>query len=153
MKKIFLFPLILLFLSGCDLVEDTRRPEVTDIESRIIISPVINFYTYGENKLFLVLKTEKYYPCANYTLISYPKKYDKALDIYIRGAEAPEICITAFGPAVMHMDLENFYGEYELTIRSKDFSDKYKLTVREDFAFIEGDSTAHTKPVNTMWIR
>ncbi|HEX3073031.1 MAG TPA: hypothetical protein VHP30_05415, partial [Ignavibacteriales bacterium] len=52
----------------------------------------------------------------------------------------------ALAPAFGSVTLASLSGEYKLIIRSKDFSDEYRLIVEKDYARIEGDSTRHTKP-------
>lgn len=154
MKNLIIaFSMLLFLLSGCDLVEETEKVERIDITGRIILQPKLIMTDPPFPALWVM--TEEQYPSSAYDLDIYSKLIGKSLDIYVscvkhyvHGASMP-----ATFPAAARVDLRTFSGEYELTIRSKNFADKYKLIVREDSAFIEGDSTTHTKPVNTMWIR
>jgi hypothetical protein len=144
---------MLVFISGCDLVEETEKVERIDITGRIILQPEL--IMTDNPYLDLRVITEEQYPNTAYDLEIYSKLISRSLDIYVSCVkyypEAP--CMGMVSPAAARVDLRTFSGEYELTIRSKNFTDKYKLIVRGNFAFIEGDSTAYTKPVNTMWVR
>ncbi|HEX3072173.1 MAG TPA: hypothetical protein VHP30_01045, partial [Ignavibacteriales bacterium] len=135
------------------LVEETEKVERIDINGRIILQPEL--LMAGNSDPVLWVMTEEQYPNTAYDLEIYSKLIGRSLDVYVSCVkyypESPSMGMVS--PAAARVDLRTFSGEYELTIRSKNFADKYKLIVREDSAFIEGDSTAYTKPVNTMWIR
>lgn len=129
MKK--LQPLILcslLLFYGC---KDERFHQLyRPIDSKVRISLWENLSTF-QRALSFRCSTEKIYGCMNYSILYKLTKYGYAINIMFTEIYAPDICLTALGPATANVDLGSLAdGAYNLSIIVNDqmFQTQFQVT-------------------------
>jgi hypothetical protein len=131
--------LVLVAASGCALFEqsDDFRP----IEGTIIFSVCHASEVHGysdEDGLFLGMCTEKIYGCCNWSIVHKSEVRKDQVSIELLGIYAPDICLTALGPAGSHVLLDLSPGEYALQFICGCLTDLYTLSVTDtSFAVTE----------------
>jgi len=140
------------------------------IDTNIEFMPeeIYNDRTIQKPSLKLKLITSEIFPCFNYGLLTNEFTNDNELVIRFNEIITPEICLTAFGPAISYIDLPentdkitfingNIIDKYSIeiiqtkisiTLIESNFTDLlYKKTFRipeNSFAYVSGTNTNNT---------
>ena len=120
MKVIRLFLLLTLFVN-CSIFNG-QKGSSRPIEGKIIFS-ITEGYPVGsvtEPKIKLSLRTEKIYPCCNWIIKTDIRIENNEIIVRLLGIYVPEICLTAFGPAVFMSFLNIPEGKYSLCFYSEE---------------------------------
>ncbi len=131
----------------------------TAIDSKILID--IREYL-RDNKIVLACKTENFYPCMNYSILT-TQSYNggNQVTVMFQGVFETDICLTAIGPASTEIDLSALSnGQYELTFINGKVENKGWLKI-SDSEIILDFKTQHgieittpimkRVPANTYW--
>ncbi len=136
MKKYRINFLLLLILSffffGCD--SNDNNESLEPIDGKIFITVEEDFSSYEaieEPKLYIKLRTEKVYPCFNYSIASDVKISGDRVLLNLYGIARPGICLTAFGPAHGIQRLEIPNSNFIFEIKANNLTDLYHLSVNE----------------------
>ncbi len=153
-KEIFyLFAFLLLLLtSSCNELgtNDTAQPVEGDLiigitELNLTIQP-------ATPDLFFQMSTRKIYPCLNYTIQRNVKINPGYIDVNVTGILAPNICLTALGPANSRDILDITPGNYNLTIKSSGLTNNYSVVITDSSISFDKDSTGNTHVrFKTVW--
>ena len=154
-KIVFVAIISIIFLQNCNTVEPKTN---TRIDSKIILKfyesyPVINDKEIGVPQIYLSLFTEKLYPCCNYRLKLQKTINGNYINIRIYNVIEPNICMTAFGPAleVLPLDLQN--GEYNLRIYSNQVVDNYIVTISDEKISVKERSSKNSYSIYDTYYR
>ncbi|SHF94444.1 hypothetical protein SAMN05444483_103329 [Salegentibacter echinorum] len=150
--KQLLFLLCVLTFASCDTEDDTVLNDKT-------LTTAIEFYAkevYKDNKkgrphLNLILKTEKPFPCANFTINFTQNFKNGKLTIHISGINKSDICLTAIGPATGYLELPE--KTQQLNIVRGDQIDKYRVNINSKKIEIVSQEQEFTKLVNPITLR
>lgn len=151
MRSLLFFLCLLTFVS-CDTEDDA----VLDDE---ILATDIEFYAQeiytdnekGQPNLNLILKTEKPFPCANFTINFTQTFKNGELTIHINGINKSDICLTAIGPATGYLELPE--RTEQLNIVHDDQIDKYRVNINSKKIEIVSQEQEFTKLLNPITIR
>ena len=115
--------LVLLAVAGCD----AAGPRSDLAPAGYVVSA---FVIAGQTEsVILRVEGPEEYPCANYPLLVESAVGAGGLEARIVGVgEAPEICLTAIGPAVWAAELPADVDGYRVRLRLDGDLDTYKLT-------------------------
>ena len=148
-----LFIILVVSFSSCNLLvnnDNTISPLDSKIDFKILES--YDYGTISKPQIFVELRTEKIYGCANYGIITNNTIEDKIILIDIIGINKPGICATAFGPANGRIKLGDLSGIFEVEIRGNNFTDKYNLLISDSLIILDGKETPNTKPlISFLW--
>jgi len=128
---------------------DSSEGRLKPIESNIIFSVQEGYQDHNsisEPSIMLSMATEKIYGCCNYTIMSEVSVEGKVISIGLSGIYAPEICLTALGPATSLSFLDISNGEYSLCFSYRGIADRYVLTVTDSSIEITKDVSQFTNP-------
>ncbi len=147
MKKLYiLISLVqIVILPGC--VNDSNELKLLPLEGKIIIGIDEGYDDYGSiapPSVFINLTTQKIYGCSNYYISAVCSVEENLIEVFINGIAAPEICLTALGPAAARIKTGLKEGNYILRIRAPGFVDEYSVVLNKGFIRVEGDSTGST---------
>lgn len=124
MKSLLWSVAFFLFFTSCEKEEPV---ELLSLGSLIQIE-----LTESSTGIVLLCKTEKEYPCANYSLVASEERSRNSYVVNFSGVRPPEgNCATALGPAVAVFnlgELEN--GVYEVELNTPSFSNKGQLEIK-----------------------
>jgi hypothetical protein len=151
-KMIVYFITVVIVLSGCDLLESgsTASPE---LDSKILFKVNESYEPHGEEqepKIFIDLYTAKTYPCFNYSIVTSHSVNKKQIEIELLAINAPEVCLTALGPARGRINLGYLDGGYEIIFKNREFRDNYNLIINDTLIFVDGEETVNTKPLTSF---
>jgi hypothetical protein len=144
------------FLSGCEFIQEEENGELIHLDSKIIFEVKEqheNYYEISDPEIYILLKTEKIYPCYNYSVATSLNIDRNRIDVAIHGIYIPEICLTALGPATGRIKLDIPVGIYRLFIRSTYFADEYSLIVESNSIRLEEVSSNNTRMEFSLYHR
>lgn len=111
--------------------------------------------------IFLILKTDAVYGCANYKIVANTIKSADRIVVDIKGIQREPICLEAMGQATFSEKLEDLKGELDLVLRYESEEDRYKLAVSDDAINITSLNSSFTHidhplsllriPQNAIW--
>lgn len=119
---------------------------------------------YGnELAIFLNLRTDTIYGCANYKILANTTRSNDKILIDINGIyREGGYCLTAMGPARFSEKLGNLKGESDLVLRYEGEEDSYKLDISDEDIIITPLKTSFTHighplsllriPGNMIWV-
>ncbi len=128
----FLLATALLLLS-CG-VFDSSEGELKPIEGNLIFRFQEGYQDHGgisEPSIRLSMVTEKTYPCCNWSIRSQVMVQNREILVRVFGIYVPEVCYTAFGPAMSQSFLNISTGEYSIYFSYRNVTDRYSLTVTD----------------------
>ena len=151
MRDVFKYLLILLIVSfsSCDIL-DNNSSTISPLDGKVdfkIIESYDSYETISTPQIFVELQTEKIYPCFNYSIRTNYNVGYKSILINILGINEPAVCATALGPANSKIKLGQLSDIYEVTIKNKQFTDKYNLLISDSLIILDGEETTNTKPL------
>lgn len=130
----------------------------TAIDSKILIG--IREYL-SDNKVVLACKTENFYPCMNYPILTTQSHDGNQVTVTFESVFETDICLTAIGPASTEIDLSALSnGQYELTFINGQVENKGWLKISDseiilDFKTQNGieitTPVMKRVPANTYW--
>ncbi len=82
--------------------------------------------------IFLILKTDAVYECANYKIVANTIKSADRIVVDIKGIQREQICLEAMGQATFSEKLGDLKGELDLILRYEGEEDRYKLAVSDE---------------------
>lgn len=111
--------------------------------------------------IFLILKTDAVYECANYKIVANTIKSADRIVVDIKGIQREQICLEAMGQATFSEKLGDLKGELDLILRYEGEEDKYKLVVSDEAINITSLNSSFTHidhplsllriPKNAIW--
>ncbi len=147
---------LLLAVTACELLEPSGK-SIQPLDSKIDFAVVESYPNYDKPSkplIYLMMKTEKYYPCMNYYLVTDFQKRGNEITVDVLGIGLDNICLTAFGPAGASIELDNLKGAYKLSFvnRPNNFTDSYNLIINDSLIMVDGKESKNTKPLyNFYW--
>jgi hypothetical protein len=148
--KILIFTLVVLsiiFLFSCKIDKPTYS-EFHPLEGKIIFNLIERYENYnevGDPKIMLSMRTEKIYPCFNYSIITEVLHLGKEISVVISGVYIPNVCLTALGPARYQTFLDLSVGEYLLSFSYRGAVDQYVLKVSDSSIEIACKDSSFTR--------
>ncbi len=142
--------LLLFLLNGCEYLSSDPVQNTLPIEGNLLFNFSESYENYNKASLpvlYFNLKTEKEYGCLNYNISTDIKLSGNNLDVFIKGIQGPNICLTAIGPAVSSTALDLPAGNYKLTLHAEYFSDTYDFSVSDKSITIDQSNYTETKPM------
>ncbi len=144
-----------MLLLGCE-----KNYQEAEIDSPIVVQMVPDYNNPSKN-IELICKTEKIYPCCNFTLKSKVSNRFKNISIEFKYVIIPDMCLTTFGPAVTTIKLGNLskgahkfktivndvISEGELIVTDE----KYVLKIENPKEIVIAKETLNKIPKNTIW--
>lgn len=149
LSRLFLVSFLLLFLNTCDVLDDGDYGKITPLDGKInfkVIESFDGYETISVPEIFIEMQTEKYYPCCNYGIANTFRFEDRKIKINTTGIVKPNICLTAFGPAIASIKLGNITGVYEIELSGDNFTDRYNLLISDSLIILDGQGTSYTNP-------
>jgi hypothetical protein len=148
---------ILMILQGCGIVDnDDDNSELIPLDGSVVFEVREQ---YNENNqvsdpvLYLLLTTEKIYPCYNYSIAT-SVQYDRnRIEVNIYGIAVPNICLTALGPARSSIKLNIPDGTYRLIFNSAGYTDEYRLIISQQSVKIETVISTNTNITTPLYHR
>jgi hypothetical protein len=158
LNKYIVLCLILIYtilLQSCKTVEPVASAPV---DSKINFKlyewhPVSNNDDIGKPEIFLNMSTDKSYPCCNYGLNFTKVISGKNITLTIYSVSEPDICLTAFGPAVESIPCNLPDGAYNLGIIINHVQDKYSVTISDKNIYIKSISNKNSYPLYENYYR
>ncbi len=141
--------------SGCDIF-DSSESKLRSIECNIIFSVEEGYKNYvaiNEPEIKLSMVTEEWYPCCNWSILSYLVVGKNRISVDLIGIYEPRYCSMSFGPATSFSFLNISNGEYPLYFTYRGVTDKYKLTVTDSTIQIIKVFSQFTQPEFTLFWR
>lgn len=155
MKLLVKISVVLLMVSGCIKINDTR-PINSDIEIRMI--EILN---ETGRTLELYCSTTEEYPCINFLIDRSFSVKSGNISIRFKNVIDPGICATAIGPATTTIDLGSLKpGVYNLTIDVVDkrssgnlivTPDQYIIDIGKKKQLVLNGPVLNRVPDNTFW--
>jgi hypothetical protein len=106
----------------------------------------------GKPQTAIDMQTEKIYPCANYQILYDFYQDGNILIFMLRDVAIGDICLTAFGPALLHQPLTLNSGIYHIEIAIGNKVDQYVLAVTDSAYQITSADTNISRPFDrTFW--
>ena len=156
-KSIFSIGLFLLLaVTACELLEPSGK-SIQPLDSKIDFAVVESYPNYDKPSkplIYLMMKTEKSYPCMNYYIATDFQQRGNEITVDVLGIGLDNICLTAFGPAGASIELDNLKGAYKLSFvnRLNNFTDSYNLIINDSLIMVDGKESKNTKPLyNFYW--
>jgi hypothetical protein len=156
MKKLSKYLVVFLMLAAACTKNHSYEPVNSDI--KISIWETID--STGRSLQFKC-ETKEIFPCFNYQIVTRFTKYPNSFVIDFTGIYIPEMCLTAFGPALSIIDLGNPGNSvYDIEISVEQSRNSGKLIVTSDYYIIDferNDRIEFTNPIlnripeNTIW--
>ena len=153
MRRIYsgaLIFLLLFVLNGCEYLSSDPVYKTLPIEGNLLFNFSESYENYnkpGIPVIYFNLKTEKEYGCVNYNISTEIRLSGNNLDVYIKGIQEPNICLTAIGPATSSSSLDIPAGNYKLILHDENFSDTYDFSVSDKSITIDQSNYTETKPM------
>lgn len=157
MRKSFILLSLTASLIACD--NDTL-PVDAYVDSRIEVVP-LEYPVAGATQLGLRCRTEKTYPCSNYSIVTELTYSENKISATFVGIHEMDICLTALGPASTVIDLSDVSnGEYELELNNGVLKNHGRLIISDseiilDFQLQRGieiiRKTTKRIPDHTYW--
>jgi hypothetical protein len=149
---------ILIILQGCGILDDDGddNAELQPLEGSLVLEVREQYNSYNEVTdpvLYLLLRTEKIYPCYNYGIASSLQIDPGRIEITLYGVVAPDICLTALGPARSQIKLNIPDGTYQLIFRAAAFTDQYRLIINKSSVKIERVNSTNTSILHSLYHR
>lgn len=93
----------------------------------------------------LRLETVETFRCSNFSIVTEIEKEIQFMDIQILDIYAPDVCLTAIGPAIVwiSVDLEN--PDYTLSFNNGQFLDTYRICLEGDSVIVEENDSHFTE--------
>jgi len=150
------FYIISVFIfSGCDIF-DSSGSKLRSIECNIIFrveEGYKNIESVHEPEIKLSMVTEEWFPCCDWTILSYLAVGKNRISVDLIGIYEPRYCSMTFGPATSFSFLNISNGEYPLYFTYRNVTDKYKLTVTDSTIQIIKVFSQFTQPEFTLFWR
>lgn len=100
--------------------------------------------------IFLILKTDAVYGCANYKIVANTIKSADRIVVDIKGIQREPICLEAMDQATFSEKLDDLKGEFDLILRYESEEDRYKLAVSDDAINITSLNSSFTHIVHPL---
>ena len=127
MKTLLHLFLLFIFLAACE--PSSLEPAQAPLETKILIQPKEELKD-GKRSIVLLNKTEKIYPCINFSIWTDQAFTDRSFKITFTGVEEENICATALGPATSSVDLGSIpNGDYYIELNNGNIKNKGLLSV------------------------
>lgn len=140
---IFLFLLSISFLQ-CDLTE-SGKGDLRPLEGNLFVSVREGFPAYDTPpEIYLTLRTEKIYPCSNWSVRFKQRNVENLYYFTIEGIYSPDICLTALGPATASQKFSLQEGDYILNFIYQGITDQYRLQITRDRIRLQPSLTQFT---------
>jgi len=95
--------------------------------------------------IFLILKTDAVYGCANYKIAANTTKSADRIVVDIKGIQREQVCLDAMGQATFSEKLGDLKGELNLILRYEGEEDRYKLAVSDEAINITSLNSSFTR--------
>jgi hypothetical protein len=82
-------------------------------------------------RYYLSMYTQHIYGCSNFEIKADLRATRRLLEVAVEGIHAPDICLTALGPATAHFDLPLRRGAYRLHFIHRGARDRYVVQVSD----------------------
>ncbi len=157
-KSIFSIGLFLLLaVTACELLEPSGK-SIQPLDSKIdfaVVESYPNYYKPSKPLIYLMMKTEKSYPCMNYYIATDFQRRGNEITVNVFGIGLDNVCATAFGPAGISIELGNLKGAYKLSFvnRTNNFEDSYNLIINDSLIIVDGKESENTKPLYDFYWR
>jgi len=145
----------ILIFPGCDTF-DSSGSKLRSIDSKIIFrveEGYKNIVSIAKPEIKLSMVTEEWYPCCNWSIISYLSVGINRISIDLIGISEPRYCDFMFGPATSFSFLKLANGEYPLYFTYKGVTDKYSLAVTDSTIQIGKEYSQITQPEYALYWR
>jgi len=98
-------------------------------------------------QIALIVETTMVYPCFNYSLEGELHVADHLLRVVVtENVRAPQVCLTAVGPAQYRTALPVSTGRYTLEFVRNGLTDRYEVTISDSAIFIKPLQSSFTHP-------
>jgi hypothetical protein len=150
-----IIPVLLILLLGCTPIFDSKDGENHPIEGNIIFSIKETHYTdeVQSPNIRLLMKTEEIYACYNFSIESAIYGYGNVVFIDIDGYFAPNICLTALGPARSNSAFPLRPGQYVIRFSKQDQVDLCDVTITDEAIMINPRSANFTIMEDSLFWR
>jgi len=129
-------------------VDKPTNSEFLPLEGKIIFSLTEGYENYkivSKPKILLSMRTEKIYPCCNYSIITRVLNLGKEISVVVSGVYIANVCLTALGPARYETFLDLPKGEYSLKFSYWGVIDLYKVIISNSSIEIVGKDSNFTR--------
>jgi hypothetical protein len=149
--------LIIVLLQGCQFLDSSKGPYpatgIADDGLKINFQEHHSNYDGSNPELYLNLRTEKQYPCANYSINNKILITSTHVDIYMIGVHIGPMCLTAFGPANALIPFSEFQGKKVLEIWDGNLSNQFEISVTREKVDIKPIISTFTNVSSTRYYR
>ena|SRR6267143_4318548 len=130
-------------LAACGTLESSLAAKDLTFEVR-----EVDYWSPGPpRQIVLLVQGDSIYPCMNYQIESDLQVQGRSIRVTMSGAiKAPQICLTALGPAVYRAALGIADGSYTLDFVRRGVTDRYVLNVTQSAIEITPLETHFTRP-------
>lgn len=156
MKKYISVAILFITLCSCS-TETVDEAREVDSEIKIVLTQELS---EGDLTLRIRSETLEQQPCYNYTLVTDYHLDENNIRVRYEGVDAPEICLTALGPAVSERSFSLENGSYDVEFINDGISnpgelviddEKYRLQLFSPVNVVLERETLYKIPENTYW--